>query len=238
MNLTDELARDELHQDKKGPLDPPEYTFCPGLAWSAANQDVLVGSSTGHIFVIHHEDSDLNFARRSVLRPNGESISAMACSGDVFVSAYDSGAILTWDTSNGEYTVLREIPRVTKDVPYGITNVLFARDGREIIASYVTGHIRMFRLSTGTLRCEIAAHSRAITALDVYRDEYLLSTGEDTFVNVWKIPHVETKTSVSVDLVMSERMPDKLIMGGKFTAEGDILTSVYDSEALELWTLK
>lgn len=57
-----------------------------------------------------------------------------------------------------------------------------------VVAAYGSGHIRLFSTVEPTLLCEVAAHARWITALDVASHANLvLSVSEDSFVRVWEI---------------------------------------------------
>lgn len=57
-----------------------------------------------------------------------------------------------------------------------------------VIAAYGSGHIRMFLVREPILLCEVAAHARWITALDVAPESRLaLTVAEDSFVRVWQI---------------------------------------------------
>ena len=40
-----------------------------------------------------------------------------------------------------------------------------------VIGGFLSGHIRIFNAQTGRIQTEIAAHARAINALDVHRSE-------------------------------------------------------------------
>ena len=57
-----------------------------------------------------------------------------------------------------------------------------------IVAGYASGHLRVFSVHGGGLRCEADAHARCVTSVDVARGSGLvLSTGEDTFIRIWQI---------------------------------------------------
>lgn len=57
-----------------------------------------------------------------------------------------------------------------------------------VVAAYGSGHIRLFSTVEPSLLCEVAAHARWITALDVASSANLfLSVSEDSFVRVWEI---------------------------------------------------
>ncbi|KAF2345858.1 WD40-repeat-containing domain, partial [Trinorchestia longiramus] len=74
---------------------------------------------------------------------------------------------------------------------YGSAVSCLACVGDLLLGGYLSGHLRVFSLSTRSVLAEICAHGRAVTGLDavegVGERELLrgVSVGEDTFVRVW-----------------------------------------------------
>lgn len=94
------------------------------------------------------------------------------------------------------------------------------------------------------VRCEIVAHSRFLTSMDLHpeRDE-LISVSEDCSLNVWELPF--DNGTLTPEVLMSTLWPHAMITGAVFsqTATEPVLTDsiaavAYDIEELALWRLK
>lgn len=69
-----------------------------------------------------------------------------------------------------------------------------------LVATYGSGHLRVFDLASGQIRAQATAHARWITALDVAVDSGLvLTAGEDARVKVWSL--TDSSCPVSADAV-------------------------------------
>ena len=69
------------------------------------------------------------------------------------------------------------------------------------MCAYGSGHIRVFGTQTWSLICEIAAHARWITAIDVALETgHLLSVSEDSFARVWQISREDGRVSLMYDM--------------------------------------
>jgi len=110
-----------------------------------------------------------------------------------------------------------------------------------LAAGYSTGLIRLFRVDSRELVCELGAHSRRLTALASHPTLPLLaSVGEDTFMHVWNFPNLEDKDPDSipeVELVYSDHNEDVLLCGVAFTHDGsqEVIAAAYDEAALIVW---
>eukprot|EP00735_Rhodelphis_limneticus_P002613 TRINITY_DN13541_c0_g1::TRINITY_DN13541_c0_g1_i1::g.22122::m.22122 TRINITY_DN13541_c0_g1::TRINITY_DN13541_c0_g1_i1::g.22122 ORF type:complete len:321 (+),score=53.23,sp/Q9H977/WDR54_HUMAN/28.85/3e-21,WD40/PF00400.27/1.6e+02,WD40/PF00400.27/4.6e-05,WD40/PF00400.27/4.2e+03 TRINITY_DN13541_c0_g1_i1:65-1027(+) len=100
-------------------------------------------------------------------------------------------------------------------------------------AGYLDGHIRFVHIPSGTVQVELSAHARAVTAMDVSWDgNWLVSVSEDMYVNVWAIPHDNTKISN----VFSVNIPDALLTGVAFTdQENSFAVAAYDAPLIRIW---
>ena len=165
----------------------------------------------------------------SRLKCHASPISACASNSESIAATADvSGLILLHDAKD-QYEKLLEIKNQGS---FAVTDMVM--NDKFVIASYCTGHIRFFRIETGNLATEIAAHARAITALDLL-DNHLVSVGEDTFLNVWSIPDSEAKTN-DIELEYSNEVSDNLFTGVSFLSNGHIATASYEAQVLLLWS--
>ena len=58
-----------------------------------------------------------------------------------------------------------------------------------VVASYASGHLRVFNIRQQCLYIEAAAHSRAITGMDMHpSDNLFVTVGEDSILSVWSFP--------------------------------------------------
>lgn len=65
------------------------------------------------------------------------------------------------------------------------------------MCAYGSGHIRVFGTQTWSLVCEVAAHARWITAIDVALETgHFLSVSEDSFARVWQISREDGRVSL------------------------------------------
>jgi WD domain, G-beta repeat. len=69
--------------------------------------------------------------------------------------------------------------------------------GDFILCAYGSGHIRVFGTQAWSLICEVAAHARWITAIDMALETgYFLSVSEDSFARVWQICKEDGRVSL------------------------------------------
>lgn len=75
-----------------------------------------------------------------------------------------------------------------------------------LIASYSSGHIRLFSLIDKYLLSEVSAHAKPITSMNICTETGLLiTTAEDTFVRIWMLkPDINryvSCNSIIIDLI-------------------------------------
>lgn len=148
----------------------------------------------------------------------------------MMASADDRGTIVLHDVHEN-YDTLHTIKAEDE---YPVTDMVMTQE--LVIASYCTGHLRFFNVDTGNITIEISAHCRCINAIDL-KGNKLVSIGEDTFLNVWKLPDMDSKSSSAVSLMYSHQVTDHLLTGVTFLSNGHIVTSTYEAQALLLWAL-
>lgn len=162
------------------------------------------------------------------LSGHSKPITSIVSNKSVTATADDDGIIILRD-SRESYQVEQKI----KTDGYPVTDMVLHPD--YVIASFTTGHIRLYRLQTGIIATEIAAHSRCINGL-AFHENQLFSVGEDTYLNVWSIPEKDAKSSEAANHIFSHRIVDNLLTGVVVVENGNIVTSTYECAALLLWT--
>ncbi|KAJ0396798.1 hypothetical protein P43SY_007694 [Pythium insidiosum] len=217
-----------------GSVDEGTAVFCRGIAAIDSNRPAIaVGSAVGKIFVLAKEKAskataDHDFDVVEKLGEHKEAIQSMACSakGGLLASCDDSGTILVRNPEDA-FEVVHRIPGDN----YPATSLRFTPDGA-LVGGYLSGLLRVFRGTDFHVHAEIAAHSRAVTAIDV-SDDLVVSVGEDTFVNVWELSG--KKEAPRIKLVSSHSVPNDLLTGVAFVGAKSIITAAYDTTHLKLW---
>lgn len=139
-----------------------------------------------------------------------------------------SGTILVRRTEN-KFDIAHRLP----GDGFPATSLVFLSDHR-LVAGYITGTLRIFNPDNFRVVAEVAAHSRAITALDT-RGPYVVSVSEDTFLNVWEIAEGSKGPSIRVKLASSLSVSNDLLVGVAFASEKNVYTATYDCANLKLW---
>ncbi len=112
------------------------------------------------------------------------------------------------------------------------TSLAVAEDGI-IVGGFSTGHIRLFRTDVSELAAEIAAHTRAVTAVSYQENTQLLaSCSSDSQVHVFSVPNFRSKANSSVGCVFSDFLENKMCTGISFVGETRLAVSSYDDEEL------
>lgn len=156
-----------------------------------------------------------------------ESISCIESSrnGALVASGDDSGLVLVYNPDDN-FEVLHRI-----ESSESVTTMRFALE-HWLVCGYLTGGMRIYKKDSFQMHAEVAAHTRAITAIDVF-ENHVVSVSEDTFLNVWELS--SNKASGRVRLVSSHCVPNDLITGVAFAGAKSILTATYDTSHLKLW---
>ncbi|XP_042217120.1 WD repeat-containing protein 54-like [Homarus americanus] len=204
------------------PLDTP-FTFTKGIA-ALYTGYICVGVHTGEILVISvNEDGDMATVEK--VRWHARPITALATHGQVLVSADDAGDMTIAQEDDG-FTKLCSIDS------YGSAVTCLTTWGGQVLAGYLSGHIRIFNLQDGYIVAEVCAHVRSITGLDVARETGMLMTAsEDTFVRVWQL---NPDTNLPIEHKYSVSEENTALCGGVFTDDlgsGYVVTG-YDRREL------
>ncbi|TMW69411.1 hypothetical protein Poli38472_001567 [Pythium oligandrum] len=222
-----DLVLKDLVEEEEGAA-----SFCRGIC--AINSDrpaIIVGASCGKVFVLAKEassKSDHSFDLVETLTDQTEPIHSIdsPTDGALLASSDDSGTILVRNPDDA-FVVARSIP----GGGFPATSIRFTPNNW-LVSAYITGTIRIFRKNDFHVHAEIAAHSRAITALDVYEDR-LVSVGEDTFLNVWEIDG--EKDTPRFKLTSSQSVTNDLLVGVAMVNPKKVFTTSYDTTHLKLW---
>ena len=162
-------------------------------------------------------------------------MSALASSpaqGGTLISGDDSGQLLFWAAPTGDAVSGSKVVKLPgSNAP---VNCLSLGQG-VLAAAFTSGHVRLYDVNKRQLTVEIAAHTRAINALEIHATRpLLLAASEDTFVSVWTIP---TAAAPNVQSLMAESPALGLLTGCRFGGgpnQEPFVTSVYDSRSLAL----
>eukprot|EP00903_Cladosiphon_okamuranus_P007070 g6871.t1 len=203
--------------------------FTQGIGMVPRGRHFIVGCSDGDVFAFqaktgaHGEACELS----ATLRGHRQPITCAGADSDFCVSGDAGGTIIAW-------SIAKHLEReCTFDGDGNPATALCARDGT-VVASYSTGHVRVFDTHRKTLAVEIAAHSRTINAIDMHPSSMLLATvGEDFFMNVWELPPCGYGGgSGKVGLLATSRVDNSLLTGVRFLADGShrIIALAYDSQ--------
>lgn len=100
----------------------------------------------------------------------------------------------------------------------------------------ILGKIRVHDALSYNLMIEIAAHFRAVTSLDIsVKLNRLITTSEDTFLNVWK---VNADNGLTLTLAKSYNSNDKMILGGRILLKDkfNVVITQYDCHEISVLT--
>ncbi|GMF32890.1 unnamed protein product [Phytophthora fragariaefolia] len=149
--------------------------------------------------------------------------------GTLLASSDMSGAILIRDPGDG-FEITHRI--VTSGYP--ATSMTFMAENW-LVVGFLTGCLRLYNPENFRVHAEVAAHTRAITALDAH-NEFAVSVSEDTFMNIWEISSSKPGAGPRVKLVSSQAVPNDLLTGVVFASTNTLFTATYDTAHLKFWS--
>lgn len=193
-----------------------------------------LGTSQGKCFVVGKERSSKSaspheFDLLETLSDHKDPICCIDSSKDGLLAAVSdaSGTILVRHPDEN-FEIMHRI----MGNEYPATSLRFTAD-KWLVVGYLTGKLRFYHKDNFRLHSEVAAHSRAITALDV-NEHCIVSVAEDTFMNVWELTTAKTGTP-RVKLVSSQPIPNDMLVGVAFAGDKSVITASYDTNHLKLW---
>ncbi|EEY56724.1 uncharacterized protein PITG_20800 [Phytophthora infestans T30-4] len=216
-----------------------DYLYCQGICSIPMKEPrLVVGTSLGKLLVIGKEEEaksgeGSSFEVSETLTEHDEAICCVESSldGTLLASSDMSGAILLRNPKDGF-----EVTHRIVSTAYPATSMTFMAENW-LVAGYLTGCLRLYNPQGFALHAEVAAHTRAITALDAH-NEFAVSVSEDTFMNVWEISSSKPGATPRVKLVSSQPVPNDLLTGVAFVSTNSLLTAAYDSAHLKFWSLE
>ncbi|CAM9501906.1 unnamed protein product, partial [Pylaiella littoralis] len=224
--------------DAKLAPNSPEFDdgghFTQGIGMVPAGRLFIVGCSDGDVFAFQAKTGAQGEACEltATLRGHGQPVTCAGADSECCVSGDAGGTIIVWN-------IAKHLERECSfDGDGNPATALCARDGT-VVASYSTGHVRIFNTQKRMLVIEIAAHSRAINAIDLHPSSMLLATvGEDLFLNVWELSECGQEGPCGqVGLLATSRADNRLLTGVRFLGDGSyrIIGLAYDCDRLLAW---
>jgi WD40 repeat protein len=114
-----------------------------------------------------------------------------------------------------------------------LSMAILQTDKTILAIGYLNGEVKLHDLSSGKfdLICSIGAHLRSINNLISYKN-YLITCGDDSFVNVWKIDN-NFNVVIAYNIELNDKMPVGMALLEK---EGklDLLVSCYDCTSIAI----
>ncbi|KUF75374.1 WD repeat-containing protein 54 [Phytophthora nicotianae] len=219
------------------PIKAGDYFYCQGICSIHMKEPrLVVGTSVGKLLVIGKEEEaksgeGSSFEVCKTLTEHGEAICSVESSldGTLLASSDMSGAIMIRNPRDGFKVTHRIV-----STGYPATSMTFMAENW-LVAGFLTGCLRLYNPENFHLHAEVAAHTRAITALDAH-NEFVVSVSDDTFMNIWEISSTKPGAAPRVKLVSSQPVPNDLLTGVAFVSTNSLLTAAYDSAHLKLWS--
>jgi hypothetical protein len=218
---------------------------------------VFVGTSTGRVVAFNADgaqEATLGVSEHAVTDlahffvPNGSA--SGEAEGHLAVATSD-GAIAVWAGApkmKREYTL--QAARPSMAVSLAVVLAAASDEGGGggggpplLVAGYTCGHLRVYSTARREILYEIAAHARPITSLSVSaplppqqqrgRLQQVVSSGEDSVLNVWTL--AEDKATLS----FSELLDNTLVVGACFMGadQGTLAATAFDYEGVFTWRL-
>lgn len=159
-------------------------SYCKGIS-QTPNGLLLIGTSKGKILLF---TGGKDWKLKDTISGHDHPIVYIDFSSKNVVSCDNHGRVIVWDNNMKEVCKFESNDSCTS---------CFIK-GDSVVVSYTSGHIRIFKINEG-LRCEISGHSRCITGMCLHpTEDYFATCGEDSVVNVYTLPHLESKDCTNV----------------------------------------
>eukprot|EP00775_Hariotina_reticulata_P011426 gene11426-11572_t len=144
------------------------------------------------------------------------------------VSCDDCGNICVWEAQQADTYCCTQ--KIQDGMP---CSGLAVRSGF-VIAARTDGIIRIYSMRDASLRSEIVAHARWLSAMDIHPTKDLIVTAaEDCSLGVWVLPIAGEKANC----LLSTCSLHEVLTGVAFCGEAynDVAAVAYDSDVLLMW---
>ena len=181
----------------------------------AADGTVWAADETG---ILRHYAADGTPIKRAYLS-DLESVWRFGPGAELLVSGTD--ALLVWDTAEGQ--LLGRIPQVS-----WVTALAVHPDGRTVATGHDDGKVRFWDARTQKSLGEIAAHPRAISAIDFApAGDRFATAGEDCLIRVWDADSHKMRAELKSH---TDRVPALT-----WRADGELLVSAGWDTSARVW---
>ncbi|CAL1530198.1 unnamed protein product [Lymnaea stagnalis] len=199
-----------------------------GIA-GVGEQFLCVGTEKGSILVFNLPPKGPNVTLEDTLTGHKSPVTDLASEKDTLVSADGLGYIIVWKAKGSSFT---QVSSMRGDG--WACNSLAIWKGI-VVGGYASGHLRVYNGNTGVIGAEVAAHARAINAIDVSRESgMLISVSDDTFFRLWQLRPMNVP---QIEFRHSECVSDLQLVGGQFVDDqGRVLcVTGYDSADINFY---
>ncbi|XP_014665380.1 PREDICTED: WD repeat-containing protein 54-like isoform X2 [Priapulus caudatus] len=143
---------------------------------------LCIGTDSGTILVFEIPPKGTNILLKESLKEHVLPISCLHSHGLVLASGDDSGCIILWRVEESQLHPYKRIDGLGSPCSgVRLWNEL-------LVATYGSGHIRLFKVISGHMCAEVTAHARWINAIDVvHRNGMVLTVSEDSFAKIWQL---------------------------------------------------
>lgn len=202
-------------------LDKP-YAFTAVMHYKYNTFDnIIAADNYGSAYIIG--GSGLNWKSRLLYNYESGTTTALAYYNDDIILSYETGEIHVIKLKSESSIEIKTKLDNPSNLPC-LTLTIINKPVPRLAAGYANGEIRIYDLSTYKLAFTIAAHLRIITSLTSY-DKYLISCGDDCYVNVWKCED-------SIDIHRNIEIPDRMHVGLQVyenKGKAELFITSYDS---------
>jgi WD40 repeat protein len=205
-------------------LDKP-YAFTAVIHYKYNMFDkIIAGDNYGSTYLI--SGSGLNWKSKLLYNYENGTTTALAYYSDNIFISYETGEIHGIKLKNES-----SIEIIVKlDNPLGLpclTLAVIDKPKPRLAGGYANGEIKVYNIGDNYDLCfSISAHLRMITSLTSF-DKYLVSCGDDCYVNVWKIEE-------NIEIHKNIEIPDKMHIGVQVfpnNGKAELFITSYDSSS-------
>lgn len=159
---------------------------------------ILLGDSMGQIYSLFYGENN-DFKEEKIYKHKKDLTITCLTITTTGISAcgFENGSILLFDGySNKNFSELQLFEH-----EYNLPVTCISNNNKYIFAGYSNGEIRSYSLESLSLYFILQSHIKCVTSISVYK-QYLVTTGEDGFVNVYEINKeeiLEIKNNIELD---------------------------------------